>query len=1025
MRAWSLDVARVLFAWLVLLAIEQIVISLAFRDLLAGAWEAGLIRNVVTPLALVASAPLAPLAVALLRRMRASAAVAASAGKSRGPRMQLSLTAAALGGALGYGVTFGRHFESWGVRAPFVIGACVVAAAATWVVAPPIARAPGWARALLGVLVAAVFWCADERVLLRLYPALHAAFIVVALFGAAMTALSFDIDARTRAARAFGAAVLLILAAAVAWTPFAARTLAPATNLRLVLVEHAPLLGRAVLFATRLAPLERRDHDDDGAPPAGPDIGEIPRALDWSGRDIVVVSIDALRADHVSAYGYARATTPNVDALAREGMLFERAYCPTPHTSYSVTSMMTGKYMRPLLELGLGEDSETWAHELRRYDYRTGAFYPPAVFFIDESRFRSFESSTLDFEYARVEFLAAKDRAPQVAAYLEGETSSRPVFLWVHLFEPHEPYVMHPEHPFGGRAPTDLDAYDSEIAAADEGVGDIVRVVRAKRPGAVIMVTADHGEEFGEHGGRYHGTTVYEEQVHVPLVVVGPGVAAAARAPGVVQTIDLLPTTLSAIGVPRPARLRGRDLGPALAGKAGGAGEKGFAFAETDDYALVAEKSERLVCARKLAACALYDLASDAEETHDVAAAHPADAEAMRKTLRAVERDHGRFEASGDAAWPEALRRGMQGEVEAAPEVASLLDDANVGVRRKSAEVLFELRADVSAPELTRALARDEDEEVRRWCALSLARLDPPLAANARDLVLALSSGGAIEWRRRAALVLAERGDARGADDLAAWWAAAYAGGEGALDLAQAKQLLAAMAKVRDRAAVAPLVRSLDDVRLRPLIADTLAAIGDASAARALLAAFADERYVTTRPHEAHALVALGVRAELRPALARFAGTPEPMREALSIARDAGLLDAPNGGWDRRAQPLPPPGAGPQDLTLTLTVAPATRADARLLVLAKAGAAALTGTFEDGASHALAPDTSPSDGLHVIELGALASPKLTLRLREPSGIEAVWIVARADELPPPPPAPWREESRDKHDERHPAQPPPR
>ena len=162
------------------------------------------------------------------------------------------------------------------------------------------------------------------------------------------------------------------------------------------------------------------------------------------------MTIDALRADHVSSYGYARRTTPNIDRLAARGARFEHAYCPTPHTSYSVTSMMTGKYMRPLLAMGSGEDSETWAGYLRRYGFRTAAFYPPAVFFIDEHRFRRMKADGLGFEYRKEEFAPPELRRAQIAEYVASAPRDKPLFLWVHLFEPHEPYVNHAEHPFAG-----------------------------------------------------------------------------------------------------------------------------------------------------------------------------------------------------------------------------------------------------------------------------------------------------------------------------------------------------------------------------------------------------------------------------------------------------------------------------------------------------------------------------------------------------------------------------------------------
>jgi hypothetical protein len=527
--------------------------------------------------------------------------------------------------------------------------------------------------------------------------------------------------------------------------------------------------------------------------------------------------------------------------------------------------MLTGKYMRPLLALGLGEDSETWAQDLRLYGWRTAAFYPPAVFFIDGDRFPRFEQEHLGFEYAKVEFADPALREQQVRDYLAGEPADRPLFLWVHFFEPHEPYVAHPDHAFTGGPSPDLDAYDGEVAAADDGIGRIVRLARARRPGAVVIVTADHGEEFGEHGGRYHGTTVYEEQVRVPLVISGPGVRPGARVSTVVQTIDLLPTALSALGVPRPARLRGRDLGPVLAGQ--GAADAGFAFAETDDYALVASGPDRLVCERRAAACALYRPSVDPAEKRDLSGEEPARLRELTAQMRAVERDHGRFEASGGPAWPEALRRGVIGDADAAIDVATLLDDADVGIRRKAAEVLYALHARAAVPALKRAAARDEDDAVRRWATLALVRAGEPVGIPAEAMLTVASR----DWRRRAALALGERGETRACDALSSWWdEVAPAAGQArepdgepaqiALDLTHAQELLGATVKARCRASVPALLRALQDVRARPYVADALGAIGDDRARAPLLAMLASEPYVTTRPHEAAALLALGAR---------------------------------------------------------------------------------------------------------------------------------------------------------------------
>ena len=347
----------------------------------------------------------------------------------------------------------------------------------------------------------------------------------------------------------------------------------------------------------------------------------------------------------------------------------------------------------------------------------------------------------------------------------------------------------------------------------------------------------------------------------------------------------------------------------------------------------------------------------------------------------------------------------MQGDVDAAPEIASLLDDADVSVRRKAAAVLFDLRAPSAVDSLARAAARDEDRQVRCWCVLALARgprgdRDDPPSLDEKLRALLRDDDGA--WRRLAALVLAERGDGSGDQELAAWWTEAHS----TLDLDRAKELLAAMANVRDRAAVVPLLQSLDDVRLRPHIADTLGAIGDPSASPALLAALMEERYVTTRPHEARALAALGVRSDLRAPLARLAGLPEPMREAILVARDAGLLDAANGGFRSEAPS--------ERVDATLVVARAA-VPMRLLVLTGTPSGALAGTIDDGAdapfpiqqdaSRALKCD-APS-ALFVVDVNATAASRLTVHLTESSGIAALWLVARADELPPPAPKPWR------------------
>jgi len=941
-------VGAVLLGCLLGLALEHAAVGIGYRAYFAGAWELWPARTSAAPLFLAATVPLAVVVAALF--------TLAERGQRRGLAVLFGLAAA----AVGVGVTNGRHFASLAVRVPFVLVVVAVGVAAGLAL-PRLVALGGARRGVFAALcfgVAILAWCTDAFVLPRLYEAFHLGLFVLSL-GAAGFAMLF---VEERLTRARAPEVGLVLGAlSLVWAPFAARRLHGYDNLRRTLVERAPWMGRAVRLAAWISPPKA----DVATDVAGP--GEVGRALDWSGSDIVLVSVDALRADHVGAYGYGRATTPHFDALAREGRLFLHAYCPTPHTSYSVTSMMTGKYMRPLLNLGLGEDSETWAADLRRYDYRTAAFYPPAVFFIDPDRFVGFRDRGLDFEYRKEEFADPKLREAQVRGYLATAPKATPLFLWVHFFEPHEPYVQHPEHHFGD---SDMDAYDSEIAAADDGIDAIVRAVRESRPNAVVIITADHGEEFGEHGGRYHGSTVYEEQVRVPLLILGPGVKPG-RVATPVQTIDLLPTTLSALGIPRPARIRGRDLGPLLAGRAK-PDDPGQAFAETDDYEMLAEGPLRLLCEKRAAACSVYDVETDPLERVDRTAEHGADAERLRGILAAVGHQHGRFEGERASDLPEALRRGMQGDVAAAPEVAALLDDANVNVRRKAAQTLFDLRSKDVVAQLGRA-TRDDDDEVRRWSALALARS----GGEVLPLVAALLSEPEPRWSRAAALAAAERGDARGVEALVAWLRAKDT------SFARAREIVAALATVKSPKAVPALVERLEDLRLRPYVADALGTLGDPAAKAPLLARFSEERYVSTRLHEATALVAVGAKGELRDPLTRFAGVPEPMEGAVSVALAAGLLDAEHGGL-----------RGPQGKVRV------PKGQLRALVLlAKPGELRLR---VDGADVVVPAGAGTQ---RAVELGAREAGSLNLEAEAGGGVVAIWIVPRADELPPPPPEP--------------------
>lgn len=988
-RAFLRDVFGVLFVWALLVTLESLLVGALHNAEFSGSWEMAHARWALAPVALTALAPAAVLAVLVARLV--------TGGRHRAVAA-LGLVA---GAALGVGVTNGRHFENLALRVPFVSVVALAVATAAWIASRRRPRRPD-VLATLGVIGAALAWFADGKVLPRLYPAFHTALLVLMLASFALVWPALRGGKRGRVLATAGLVLVLVCALRA---PSGARQVATDDNLRRVLVEHAPILGRAVLVASVVEPPPALDdgNETDASTQAVMDAvkgagkkAEAPR-LDWSGRDVVLLTVDALRADHVSSYGYPRPTTPNMDALARRGARFTHAYCPTPHTSYSITSLMTGKYMRPLLGMGAGEDSETWADHLKRYGYRTAAFYPPAVFFIDAHRFTALRDRSLGFEYKKEEFAAPELRGSQIEHYLSKARTDKPLFLWLHVFEPHEPYEMHDEHPFEGQPR--VDAYDSEIATADALLGDVVRLVEARRPGAVVIFSADHGEEFDDHGGRYHGSTVYEEQVRVPLVIVGPGVAPqVVETP--VQTIDLLPTTLAAQGIPLPARIRGRDLAPLVTGDPA-ADRQGLAFAETDDYTMVARGTDRLICERQAAACSLFDLARDPSE-RVASADRPERVRELKKLTAAIERENGRLEASGI---PEALRRGLQGDRDAAEDVQPLFDDARVDIRRAAAECAFRLRAPVMEPQLRRAAKADEDSLVRRWAVLALARsrggqeLDggatpEPLPAEETQRVRALLADEEPRIRGAAALTLAEFGDRAGEELLVQRWTEAFGpDARTAGEELEGRELLEALSRIRARSAVPVLGRSLaTDVRLRPFIATALGRIGDARAVKPLLAAFAEERYLHVRPREAEALLALGAREELRAPLTRFAGVVDPMHESLDLARAAGLLVPAKGGLVGTGEPrveFEARLAGEGPARVWVHTAPG---DGTAPSIQVAGAAALP------VAH---------DGAWIAELTDAPGSRVAVRVEDPQGVRAVWLVRRAPEVPPPAPQAWQ------------------
>lgn len=968
-------------------------------------------------------------------------------------RVTLALGSLVFGSALGWGVGGGRHLAAHDARLAFAAAVGFVGGALTFWMLPRVhelmrrlAHAPWLEITLLGTLVLGIE-LVNSLVLVRLYPAFHLGLSFLACMVSGMgtgrvldriniaNVLHLNKLVRGRLHSVF--LLILLVVSGAALVP-ASHVLAHFDNARFLVSQGPPTVAWGGELAARIAPPPRLDPEALALPLGA--TRPMPRSgLRFNGRTILLISVDALRADHLGCYGYGRPTSPAMDRLAREGVRFNAAYAPTPHTSYSVTSLMTGKYMRPLLLQGAGEDSELWATLLQTFGYRTAAFYPPAVFFIDPTKFAAFQDKRLGFEYAKVEFAEGEKRLSQVQSYVTQAASDHPLFLWIHLFGPHEPYVKHAAHDFGDK---DIDRYDSEIRAADESVAGLVQLVRAHDPNALVILTADHGEEFGDHGGRYHGTSVYDEQVRVPLVIAGPGLAQGRVVSEPVQTIDLLPTLLEGLDILVPPRIRGRSLlsflGPTQDGLPSSAG---LAVAETDEFTLLAEGSERLICHRRSGACRLFDTEIDPKQLQNLSEARPERTRAMKDRARAIAETHGRYETQGLRAggrgWPKPIVLGISGNAEVVPELALLLDDADVEVRRKAAELLFELAQEGQAPAIRLALGREEDQAVRAYLALTLTRL-----GEGAPLVVELLSSSDLGLRRKAALVLAQTGNDLGEQELIRWF----------MDVDRrphesAIALLEALGRIRSKSAVPVLLDQLKDVRLRPAIAAALAAIGTREARGPLTEVLRAERFHSARAPLAEAILQLGGRDELVLPLRHFLAVPDPMSNGLEIALRAKILDQVGGPKMRDLERLRQLGSSGVRVSMIVPPLPKTEqthpAAVRLLVLlrSRSGNAAqllvqpgqaqwsTKRSFSkqpeiDSETAVVIPwvaeegetESTPAFRQISVELPARFSFRpgglATLDLYATGDLEvsAVAIVPRREELPPPPPAPWTKPS---------------
>jgi arylsulfatase len=390
---------------------------------------------------------------------------------------------------------------------------------------------------------------------------------------------------------------------------------------------------------------------------------------------VVICVLDAARADHLGCYGYPRDTTPIIDQLASESVVFRNHFSPFPATKISTASLFTGLYPDKLSfdkDKALDDGIFTLAQGLKAAGFQTALF---------SSNFVASPATGvgLDFEHvfakplppgwSKVERISLPDentwRTPEgltqvFSRWLAGARSTR-FFAYCHFLPPHTPYNAPDDAKdyFAQQPPTNVrqgpfefpetrpaygtvlygaqqwaNLYDANLRWGDWGVGEIVKSLREQGvlDNTLLIITADHGEAFGEHGYIYHAQAVYDEAVHIPLLIRFPGKQRlTGDVTALTQTVDVLPTILDLYGIPYPRdSAQGHSLLPLLDGAQRSLRDYAFATCEEPwpSY-LVRNSNWSLILYRGGKLRALYDLRTDPGQLHNVIAEHSKTAAAM------------------------------------------------------------------------------------------------------------------------------------------------------------------------------------------------------------------------------------------------------------------------------------------------------------------------------------------------------------------------------------------------------------
>jgi choline-sulfatase len=364
--------------------------------------------------------------------------------------------------------------------------------------------------------------------------------------------------------------------------------------------------------------------------------------------NILLITLDTLRADYLGCYGKDDIETPNLDALAERGTRFANAVVQVPLTTPSHASILTGRYpqghgIRDVGGFVMEESVPTLAELVKPQGFQTAAFLAASVLHHRFGLNRGFDvyndEMTSDPDVEKLPGVVAEVRGDVITAraieWLENRDRTRRFFLWVHYYDPHFPY----DPPSDYRSRYSDDPYAGEVAFVDAQVGILLDRIREEglEGSTLVMVISDHGESLGEHGEETHGVFLYDSTMKVPLMVAGPGVRSNVVEEQLVRSIDLVPTALEFVGLPAPEELDGVSLRPLL--EDGLPVRINYSYMETF-YPQTQMRWSELFGARTVRwkyvlapSPELYDLQADPAEETNLIEDYPAEADRLQREI--------------------------------------------------------------------------------------------------------------------------------------------------------------------------------------------------------------------------------------------------------------------------------------------------------------------------------------------------------------------------------------------------------